>query len=76
MPIEAVEYRLGDYGALEWIEKEYKSRTDAVTGLRNNPNAWGEEHNDLRYLFDLIGRIVRVAVESLSIQEDIGELCT
>ena len=33
----------------------------------NDPNDWCKEHNQPRYIVDLIGRVVRVSVETMKI---------
>lgn len=49
---------------MEWIIDRYQIRTDKDSGIVNDPNKWGEEHDNLRYIVDLIEKVVRVSVES------------
>lgn len=47
--------RLGSRSALEWIIERYQIKTDSNgSGIGNDPNSWCEEHNDPRYIIDLI----------------------
>lgn len=49
---------------MEWIIDRYQIRTDKDSGIVNDPNKWGEEHDNLRYIVDLIEKVVRMSVES------------
>ena len=38
-----------------------------ASGIRNEPNDWAREHNQPRYILDLLKRIVRVSLETMKI---------
>lgn len=40
---------------------------DKDSGIRNDPNDWAREHNQPRYILDLLKRIVRVNLETMKI---------
>lgn len=67
IPLEAQEYMLGARSALDWILERYQVKTDKRSGIVNDPNAWGEEHGDPRYILDLIGRITTVSLETVRV---------
>ena len=67
IPPEAHEYMLGSRSALDWILERYQIKTDKPSGIVNDPNKWGEEHGDPRYIVDLVKRITRVSVETVAI---------
>jgi len=67
IPEEAQEYMLGSRSALDWIIERYQIKTDKASGIVNDPNAWGDEHGDPRYILDLIKRITTVSVETVKI---------
>lgn len=67
IPAEAHEYLLGSRSALDWILERYQVKTDKASGIVNDPNAWGAEHGDERYILDLLGRITTVSVETVKI---------
>ena len=61
--------------ALEWIIERYQIKTDSNgSGIVNDPNTWCEEHNDPRYIIDLIKRIITVSITTMSIVEALLEL--
>ena len=37
------------------------------SGIVNDPNDWGKEHGDPRYIVDLVKRITRVSIETVAI---------
>lgn len=67
IPDQAHEYLLGSRSALDWILERYQVKTDKASGIVNDPNTWGAEHGDDRYILDLIGRVTTVSVETVKI---------
>jgi len=45
----------------------YQVSRDKDSGITNDPNDWCREHNQPRYIVDLIGRVVRVSMETMKI---------
>ena len=74
IPEKAHEYRLGSRTALEWLIDRYQVSTDKKSGIVNNPNDWGAEHDDPRYVVDLIKRITTVSVKTVEIVENLPDL--
>ena len=58
---------LGSRSALDWIIDRYQIKTDKASGIANDPNDWALEHDDPRYIVDLIKRITTVSVETMTI---------
>ncbi|MGV8882353.1 MAG: DEAD/DEAH box helicase [Rhodoglobus sp.] len=67
IPLEAHEYMLGSRSAIDWILERYQVKTDKASGIVNDANLWGVEHGDPRYIVDLLARITRVSIETVSI---------
>lgn len=74
IPAEAHEYMLGSRSALEWLIDRYQVKTDKASGIVNDPNDWAREHNDPRYIIDLVKRVTRVSVETVRIVKNLPEL--
>lgn len=74
IPDEAHEYRLGSRTALEWLIDRYEVTTDKKSGIVNDPNDWGTEHGDPRYIIDLIKRVTTVSVETVKIVNNLPGL--
>ena len=71
---EAQRYEVKRRSALEWLIERYRVRIDKNSGIASDPNAWGEEDGDPRYIVDLIARIVRVSLESVEVVESLPPL--
>ena len=69
IPAEADEYMLGSRSALAWLIDRYQVKKDKASGIVNDPNDWGDEVGNPRYIVDLIGKVTRVAVETVRIVE-------
>ena len=67
VPAKAYEYVVNGRSAIEWIFDRYQIKTDADSGIVNDPNKWGEEHGDERYIVDLLKRVVRVSMETVNL---------
>ena len=74
IPAAAHEYRLGSRSGLEWLIDRYQVKTDKASGIVNDPNDWCREHDDPRYIVDLIKRVTRVSVETMDIVRSLPEL--
>jgi len=67
IPEEADRYMLGARSAVAWLIDRYQMRKDKASGIVNDPNDWCDEVGNPRYIVDLIGKVVRVAVETVRI---------
>jgi predicted helicase len=74
IPAEAHEYLLGSRSAIEWILERYQIKTDKPSGIINDPNDWGLEHGNPRYILDLLKSIVTVSVETVKIVKSLPPL--
>lgn len=74
IPAAANRYMLGSRSALDWIIDRYQVKTDKASGIVNDPNDWGREHDDPRYIVDLIKRVTRVSVETMKIVDALPTL--
>lgn len=74
IPDAAHEYRLGSRSGLEWLIDRYQVKADKASGIVNDPNDWCREHDDPRYIVDLVKRVTRVSVETMDIVRSLPEL--
>ncbi|OFO17068.1 damage-inducible protein [Corynebacterium sp. HMSC22B11] len=73
IPAEADEYMLGSRSAIAWLIDRYQVKKDKASGIVNDPNDWADEVGNPRYIVDLIGRVTRVAMETVSIVNSLNE---
>lgn len=67
IPKEAYEYIVNGKSAIEWIMERYAVTTDKDSGIVNDPNLWCDEHNNPRYIIDLLKRVITVSIETVKI---------
>ena len=67
IPPEAHEYVLGTRSGIDWIIDRYYIKIDKASGIVNDPNQWGLERGEQRYIVDLIKRVVTVSVRTVEI---------
>ena len=73
IPLSAYEYVVNGKSAIEWVMERYAVRVHKESGIVNDPNCWGAELGNPRYILDLLLSIIRVSVETLDI---VGRLPT
>ena len=69
IPTKALDYRLGNRSALEWIIDQYRVKTDNRSGIVNDPNREG----DPQYIVKLIKKVVTVSLETVEIVEGLSQ---
>ena len=74
IPEDAQRYMLGSRSGLDWIVERYQIKTDKASGIVNDPNDWSREHEQPRYIIDLVGRIVAVSLETMKIVDGLPGL--
>lgn len=51
--------------------ERYQVRIDKASGIRNDPNDWAAEHDDPRYIVDLIKRVTAISVRTVAITDQL-----
>lgn len=74
IPAEAYEYMVNGKSAIEWIMERYAITTDKKSGITNDPNDWAREHNDEKYILNLLLRIINVSVQTVEIVKGLPKL--
>ncbi len=74
IPEAAYRYMLGSRSTVEWIIDRYQVKTDKDSGIVNDPNDWGREVNDPRYIIVLLARIVTVSLETMQVVDALPKL--
>lgn len=52
----------------------YNAKTDKASGIVNDPNQWGQERGDHRYIVDLAKRVVTVSLQTAEIVDSLPAL--
>lgn len=74
IPAEAYEYVVNGKSAIEWIMERYAVTTDKKSGITNDPNDWAKEHEDEKYILNLLLRIINVSVQTVEIVKGLPKL--
>ena len=74
IPAKAYEYVVNGKSAIEWIMERYAITTDKKSGITNDPNDWAREHNDEKYILNLLLRVINVSVQTVEIVKGLPKL--
>lgn len=74
IPEKAYQYVVNGKSAIEWIMERYQITTHKDSGITNNPNDWAKEHNQPRYILDLLLSIINVSVQTVDIVEGLPKV--
>lgn len=74
IPLEAYDYVVNGKSAIEWIMDRYQVKVDKDSGIKNDPNDWGLEHNNPRYILDLILSVITVSMATNEIVKRLPKL--
>lgn len=67
IPDEAYEYIVNGKSAIEWIMERYQVKIDPSSLIKNDPNDWSREHDNPRYILDLLLSVINVSVQTMEI---------
>ena len=67
IPLKAYEYIVNGKSAIEWIMERYQVTTNKDSGITNNPNDWSDEHNNPKYIYNLLLSIINLSIKSVDI---------
>ena len=74
IPAEAYGYVVNGKSAIEWIMERYAVTTDKKSGITNDPNDWAREHNDEKYILNLLLSVINVSVQTVEIVKGLPKL--
>ncbi len=74
IPAKAYDYVVNGKSAIEWIMERYAVTIDEDSGIKNDPNDWAKEHNNPRYILDLLLSIINVSVQTVDIVNSLPKL--
>jgi predicted helicase len=67
IPSKAYEYVVNGKSSIDWIMERYAVTTHKESGIINDPNDWGKEVGNPRYILDLLLSIINVSVQTVDI---------
>jgi predicted helicase len=54
--------------------ERYAVTTHKESGIKNDPNDWAIEHNNPRYILDLLLSVIKLSVETVDIIKNLPKL--
>lgn len=67
IPLKAYEYIVNGKSAIEWIIERYAVTIDKASQIKNDPNAWSREHEQPRYILDLLLSVIMLSCQTVDI---------
>ena len=64
---QAYDYVVNGKSAIEWIMERYQITIHKDSQIKNDPNDWAREHNQPRYILDLLLGIINLSVQTVDI---------
>jgi predicted helicase len=74
IPSEAYEYVVNGKSAIEWIMERYQITTHKASGIVNNPNHWAAEHDNPKYILNLLLSIITVSLKTVEIVKNLPDV--
>jgi predicted helicase len=54
--------------------ERYAVATHKESGIKNDPNDWAKEHDNPRYILDLLLSVIKLSIETVDIIENLPKL--
>lgn len=67
IPLKAYEYIVNGKSAIEWIMERYAVTIDKASQIKNDPNDWSREHEQPRYILDLLLSVIILSCRTVDI---------
>ena len=74
IPAIAYDYVVNGKSAIEWIMERYQVTIDKDSLIKNDPNDWSREHNQPRYILDLLLSVINVSEQTVAIVKGLPAL--
>ena len=74
IPLGAYDYVVNGKSAIEWVMERYAVKTDSTSLITNDPNDWCREHDDPKYIYNLLLRIITVSLDTMKIVRSLPKL--
>lgn len=74
IPLKAYEYIVNGKSAIEWIMERYAITIDKASQIKNDPNDWSREHEQPRYILDLLLSVIILSCQTVNIANSLPKL--
>ena len=74
IPLKAYEYIVNGKSAIEWIMERYAVTIDKASQIKNDPNDWSKEHEQPRYILDLLLSIIILSCQTVDMVNELPKI--
>lgn len=74
IPLKANEYVVNGKPAIDWIMERYAVTIDKASQIKNDPNDWSREHEQPRYILDLLLSVIILSCQTVGIVDALPKL--
>ncbi len=74
IPLKVYDYVVNGRSPAEWVMERYQVKIDKASGIENNPNDWATEHNEPRYILDLLLSVMTVSLKTQEIVDSLPDI--
>ena len=74
IPLKAYEYIVNGKSALDWIMERYAVTIDKASQIKNDPNDWSREHEQPRYILDLLLSVMILSCQTVNVVSTLPKL--
>ena len=74
IPLKTYEYIVNGKSAVEWVMERYAVTIDKSSQIKNDPNDWSREHEQPRYILDLLLSVITLSCQTVDIVNALPKL--
>ena len=74
IPLKAYEYIVNGKSAIDWIMERYAVTIDKASQIKNDPNDWSREHEQPRYILDLLLSVIILSCQTVEILNSLSKI--
>ena len=74
IPLNAYEYIVNGKSAIDWIMERYAVTIDKASQIKNDPNDWSREHEQPRYILDLLLSVMILSCQTVNVVSTLPKL--
>lgn len=70
----AYEYIVNGKSAIDWVMERYAVTIDKASQIKNDPNDWSREHEQPRYILDLLLSVIILSFKTVNTVDALPKL--
>ena len=74
IPLKAYEYIVNGKSAIDWVMERYAVTIDKASQIKNDPNDWSREHEQPRYILDLLLSVIILSFKTVNTVDALPKL--